>query len=200
MPHRHIRFLDEVKAFELRDKLSPPPIAPVLLYGSSSIRLWESVSEDLPEWTIVRRGLGGSTLEECDFWCERMVIRYAPSRIILYAGDNDLADGASPEMVMHRFQRITHKIYHALGPTPLTYISIKPSPARWGILDKILHTNHLLKILIQRHDQLRYLDIVPHMLTSDGRPRTELYADDGLHLSRMGYKTWSRLLLQEADF
>jgi len=195
-----MRFEDEVEEYELADRLSPPPIAPILLYGSSTIRLWESASEDFPDWPLVRRGIGGSTLEECVYWADRLLIRYAPSRVILYAGDNDLAEGASPEAVMHHFQHLTHRIHHALGVLPLSFVSIKPSPARWGILDKILRTNHLIENLTTRHNHLQFVDIVADMLHSDGRPRLDLYLEDQLHLNEAGYRVWARRLREKSDF
>ncbi|MFY8216823.1 MAG: GDSL-type esterase/lipase family protein [Chthoniobacterales bacterium] len=195
-----VRFEDEVAAFELADRLSAPPLAPVLLYGSSTIRLWDSAEADFPSWPLVRRGIGGATLKECVGWSDRLLIRYAPSRVILYAGDNDLADGASPEEVMHQFQLLVHKIRHALGEVPLLFISIKPSPARWAIRAKILHTNHLIQSLIKHHRHLQYVDIVPEMLNSHGLPRQELYLEDGLHLSPEGYRVWAERLRLESDF
>jgi lysophospholipase L1-like esterase len=195
-----VRFEDEVAAFELDDLLSAPPLAPVLLYGSSTIRLWDSAETDFPNWPLVRRGIGGATLKECVFWSERLLIRYAPSRVILYAGENDLADGISPEEVLHQFQLLIHKIRHSLGDVPLAFISIKPSPARWAIRAKILHTNHLIEKLIMHHRHLQYVDIVSDMLNSHGLPRLELYLDDELHLSPEGYCVWADRLRAVSDF
>jgi len=195
-----VRFEDEVDLFELADRLSAPPVAPVLLYGSSTIRLWDSAETDFPDWPLVRRGIGGATLKECVFWADRLVIRYAPSRIVLYAGDNDLADGASPEEVMHQFQLLVHRIRHSLGDVPVAFISIKPSPARWGIRAKILHTNHLVQTLINHHKHLQYVDTVPDMLNSHGLPRMELYLEDQLHLSPEGYRIWADRLRDALDF
>lgn len=200
MTESELRFCDEIAAFEVRDQLSPPPVAPVLFYGSSSIRMWDTIHEDFPDWTVVRRGFGGSTLRECAHWCERLVVRYAPSRIVLYAGDNDLADGASPEKVLHYFQSLEHHVRRALGPVPLVYISIKLSPARWHLRDKILHTNHLIGSLIERFDHLTYVDVTTLMLNEHGLPRTELYSPDGLHLSCEGYRLWAARLHDECDF
>ena len=38
------------------------------------------------------------------------------------------------------------------------------------------------------------------MLDADGRPRAELYADDGLHLSRLGYGVWSGAVMENSRF
>lgn len=194
------RFLDEIEAFGLHDKIHPPPISPVLFYGSSSIVLWETAEADFPDWTILRRGFGGSTLEECVHWCDRLVIRYSPCRILVYAGDNDLANGASPDDVFHHFKSLVQQVQHALGPVPIYYISIKPSPARWNLLPRILHTNQLMQSLVPHHKHVHYIDVAGYMLHPDGKPKVELYVDDGLHLSPAGYSLWAKRVHEETDF
>lgn len=194
------RFDAEIQAFALEDKLQPPPLAPVLFYGSSSIRLWGTLREDFPDRPLLRRGFGGSTLAECVIYCNELVVSYAPSHIVFYAGDNDLADGASPEDVLHRFQQLVHRLLHALGPIPLTFIAIKPSPARWDNIFAIRQTNALVAALIEKHEHLRFLDIFDDMITLDGHPRRELYTEDNLHMNREGYSLWARRLREQADF
>jgi len=38
------------------------------------------------------------------------------------------------------------------------------------------------------------------MLDTDRRPRGELYADDGLHLSRLGYRVWAETIMEHSQF
>ena len=62
----------------------------MVFYGSSSIRLWETLYEDFREYAPVNLGFGGSTLAACVWFFERLVAGYRPQSILLYAGDNDL--------------------------------------------------------------------------------------------------------------
>ena len=39
-----------------------------------------------------------------------------------------------------------------------------------------------------------YLDIATPMLGASGEPRGELFAFDGLHLSREGYRVWTDVI------
>ena len=43
-----------------------------MFYGSSSIRLWDTLAEDIDPG-VVNLGFGGSTLQACDYFFERLV-------------------------------------------------------------------------------------------------------------------------------
>jgi len=53
--------------------------------------------------------------------------------------------------------------------------------------------NERIAKLSQSDPRLEYLDIATPMLGADGKPRKELLAKDGLHLSAEGYKLWTSL-------
>ena len=82
----------ELRAF---DYASAPADANVF-YGSSSIRLWDNIAQCFPGIPVVNRGFGGSTLAECIEFLPRVILPLRPATLILYAGDNDLDQGASP--------------------------------------------------------------------------------------------------------
>jgi esterase/lipase superfamily enzyme/lysophospholipase L1-like esterase len=188
-------FEDEMQAFERADRIWPPPHRPVLFYGSSSIRLWDSLRDDFPGVPVLNRGFGGSSLELCVRYMHRLVFPYNPQAIVLYAGDNDLADGPrSPEQVAGYFDQFIWGARTRLGEIPVTVLSVKPSPSRMHLIDKIRRTNELFQEVAARHPAVRYVDIFHPMLGPDGLPRRELFADDGLHLSRAGYRVWRRCL------
>jgi lysophospholipase L1-like esterase len=90
-------FAGEFRAFALEEARAPMPRDAVLFYGSSSIRFWQTLAQDFPELAVVNRGFGGSTLAECVEEMERLVFPVQPRAVVLYAGENDLDQGASPE-------------------------------------------------------------------------------------------------------
>ncbi len=53
------RFEKDIQAFETEDKTSPPPPGAIVCTGSSSMRMWRSIHEDLAPLTIIHRGFGG---------------------------------------------------------------------------------------------------------------------------------------------
>ena len=86
----------EVSAMEQRLRESPPPDGLVVFYGSSSLRMWESLENDFPTIGVLNLAFGGSTMEACAWFFERLVVPSNPRSIVCYAGDNDLGDGRSP--------------------------------------------------------------------------------------------------------
>ena len=48
--------------------------------------------------------------------------------------------------------------------------------------------------IVERDDRLAFLDFDNLMLGWDEKPRRELYVEDGLHLSPLGYQVWTAVL------
>src|SRR5436190_17924295 len=117
------QFENEIRAFETSDRTNPPPKNAVLFVGSSSIRLWTNLAEAFPQFTTVRRGFGGSHLPDSTAFADRIIIPYNPAKILLYAGENDLARGDSPQEVFEAFQKFVAKIQTALPRTRIYYLA-----------------------------------------------------------------------------
>lgn len=184
----------EVRALEKANITSPPPKQSVVFYGSSSIRLWTTLSEDLPGLPVVNRGFGGSTLAACSWYFYRLIVPLRPSALVLYAGDNDLGDGQNPHQVLSSYRALADQVRSHLGPIPFTFLSIKPSPARVALTENIYRTNELIRCEHTVSTTNIYVDTFTPMLGRHGRPRKELYAEDGLHLSMEGYRLWAQML------
>ncbi len=125
------RFESEIAGFEEQDRAATPAKDGVLFVGSSSIRMWK-LGDSFPGESFLNRGFGGSQLADVIHFADRIIAPYQPRVIVLYAGDNDIAAGKSPEQVAADFKTLC-KAIHAKSPTSrLIYIGIKPSPARWS--------------------------------------------------------------------
>jgi lysophospholipase L1-like esterase len=167
--------------------------SPPVFYGSSSFRLWATLAEDFyPE--VLNLGFGGSTLEACDYFFERVVPPVHPRSLLVYAGDNDLGDGRSVESVLDSFRSLADKVTTSLGTAPFGFVSVKPSPARLEIIDRIRRFNNLVRDEIEARPSGYYVDVYSAMLDKSGKLRPELFLEDGLHLNREGYRLWGSLL------
>lgn len=184
----------EVRSLEQRFKATPLPRDCAAFYGSSSIRMWDSLAVDLNDRRAVNLGFGGSTLAACVYFFNRLVPPLKPASMIVYAGDNDLGDGQSPEEVLRSFRDLMALVRRALPRVTFNYISIKISPARFDLRDRIVRTNELIRNEMGKTCAGEYIDVSQGMLDSSGRPRAGLFSEDGLHLSRAGYRLWAELL------
>ncbi|MEZ0541917.1 SGNH/GDSL hydrolase family protein [Fibrella arboris] len=192
-----VLFEEEVR--ELERRISTYPTGGTVFYGSSSIRLWATLEQDFPEIQPINVGFGGSTLAACAWHLERLVVPVQPRALVLYAGDNDLAEGRQPEEVCLFFYALAEKIQHHLPNVPVTFLSIKPSPARWAIVEQIRQANTLIAEAIEELPNFQFVDATSVMLTKDGQPERDLYEADALHLSPIGYARWREQLILHAN-
>lgn len=186
----HSPFAEELRALILAEERTPPPRDAVLFYGSSSIRLWDTLKEDFPDLPVVNHGFGGSTLSDCLFEIPRLVVSVRPRAVVLYAGDNDLDQGTTPEHLLSLFHAFTDSLHQHLGSIPLIFVSVKPSPCRFWNIANIRHANELIQKAVDAKRGTFFLDVFHLMLNDDGGPRPELFTEDGLHMRRDGYLLW----------
>ncbi len=193
-PAKHVnRWEEHIRKFEQQDRQAPPQPGGILFVGSSSIVRWD-LGKFFPDLPVLNRGFGGSQLADVVYFADRIVLPYKPKIIVLYAGDNDLAAGKSPEQVAADYEAFVRKVHAALPTTRIIYITIKPSLARWRLIDKIRQANRLIQDRAAKDDRLIVVDIQQAMLGPDGLPKKDLLDNDGLHLSQAGYQIWSDLL------
>ena len=184
----------EISAFEASDKTNPPPREAILFVGSSSIRLWTNLAAAFPKQKTINRGFGGSQIADSVAFADRIILPYKPKMIVLYAGDNDIANGNSPEQVLADFKKFVSAIHGARPGTTIAFISIKPSPSRWHLADKQRAANQLIRALCEKEGRLGYIDVFTPMLGAGGEPRPELFVEDKLHLNAKGYELWRSVI------
>ena len=178
------------------DATNPPPRGAVVFVGSSSIVKWDSLEKDFAGTKVINRGFGGSELADSVFYADRIVIPYRPRTVVLYAGDNDLHAGKTPETVHNDFKAFAAKIHAALPDTKIIYIAIKPSPSRWNLKDKVVKANALIAAECGKDKRrFAFADIYTPMLDAKGQPRPELFVKDMLHMNPAGYAVWTPVVV-----
>ncbi|MDQ3580414.1 MAG: SGNH/GDSL hydrolase family protein [Pseudomonadota bacterium] len=186
---------EDIARFEAADRLRPPRPGGVLFVGSSSIRLWPALEADFPSVDVLQRGFGGSKLSDVVHLAPRIVLPYQPRLIVLYAGDNDLEAGKSPAAVFRDYQAFVALVNRALPETRIAFIAIKPSGARWALVEQMRAANALVRRYAATDPRLLYVDVFTPMLGPDGMPREELFVADRLHMNARGYALWRDLLV-----
>lgn len=184
----------DMRRFAAEDAQSPPPAGAVLFIGSSSIRFWDTLAADFPGVATINRGFGGSEIRDSTWYADRIVVPYRPRLIVLYAGDNDLNSGRSPQQLRQDFRDFVRRARRDLPDVRIAYIASKPSPSRASLLEVQRQANALIKAETARQPHLDFIDVFAPMLDANGQPREELFIEDRLHMNRTGYALWQRLI------
>lgn len=176
------------------DSAHPPPQHGVLFVGSSSIRMWTTLAADFPGVPVIDRGFGGSAIADTTYFVDRIVVPYHPRLIVMYAGDNDIAEGCTPRQVLDAFETFVARVRRDLPEVAVAYISIKPSIARWSMWPRMREANRLIAAWSQTQSRVTFVDVAASMREANGKPRGALFRDDGLHMTPAGYAVWVRAL------
>ncbi|MFT4518108.1 MAG: hypothetical protein ACI9JM_000485 [Halioglobus sp.] len=177
----------------------------VVFVGSSSIRFWKSLTEDMAPIPVIQHGFGGAKLNDVVYYAERLITNYQPYAVVVFAGTNDIDPAASksPEVLFASFQSLIEKVRREQPDVPVFYIGITPSVLRWKVWSIAQRTNQLIEQWVDSQSNLYFIDTSSGLLGSDGKPVKENYKWDGLHLSEKGYAIWTSFirprLLDELD-
>jgi lysophospholipase L1-like esterase len=189
-----VKWEKEIAAFEQQDRDNPPPKGGVVFVGSSSIRMWKTLKQDFPHHQVLNRGFGGSELNDSVQFADRIVIPYEPAMVVVYAGGNDIHAGKSADHVFEAFKALVAKVHAKLPQTDIAYISIAGNPARWAEVEKVKTANELIAGYVKERPHLKFINVFPKMLGSDGLPRPEIFLPDKLHMNAEGYKLWTGIV------
>lgn len=143
---------------------------------------------------VLNRGFGGAQLSHVVHYMDRIVIRYRPRAVVLYAGDNDLDAGRSSEDVLHDFITFASRVHAALPNVRIYYLSMKPSRVRWANWPKYQQANSMISAICTRDPRLRYIDVATPLLAFGQPPSRDLFRVDGMHLSAEGYAIWTGII------
>lgn len=189
MPFEH-----EIREFEQSDLKNPPDKGGIVFIGSSSIKFWDTLKQDMAPLTVIQRGFGGSQAQHAVFYADRIVIPYQPKAIVFYEGDNDLAQRKKPKQFLQDCQQFVAKVHAVLPKTKIYFVSIKPSPSRYFIWNEMQIANVLLKAYTQQNELLEFIDVSQAMHDESGQLRTDIFESDQLHLNAKGYQLWATLI------
>ncbi len=182
------RWEKDIAAFERADATNPPPRGGIEFIGSSTIRGWRTLAQDFPGQPVFNRGFGGSQIVDSTHFAARVIMPYAPRRIVLRAGGNDLWAGKTPEQVFADFKQFTAVVHAQLPQTEIVFLSLSPSPARWKQHEQEKELNRRVQEFVRESPHLKYLEAYDLPLDVQGLPRPELFVSDQLHFNAQGYQ------------
>lgn len=191
-----LAFWNEVQSFKKIDSASFPKPNQILFIGSSSFVMWKDVQQYFPEYQILNRSFGGSTLIDQIRYRYDVIYPYNPKQIVLYCGENDLAytDSVTAEMVTERLITLFRFIRDKYPNVPVAYVSIKPSPSRIHLFSKMQAANKAIESYLKKQKQTAFINVFDAMLSADGSPMTDIFLNDNLHMNAKGYSIWQKII------
>lgn len=173
--------------------------------GSSSMRMWSKQEDYFSELykrdgkqNFYNRGFGGSQVCHLLIHIEKLFLgeveNQNPKRIVLYSGDNDLGSGKSPQVVFDLYKTLFRGLRARGYKNPIYVFSVKPSPARANLKDKIFALNNLLKEYLEKDNSIVFVDTSGIYINDDGSYRLDMYLSDKLHLTQKTYRIWAQKL------
>lgn len=186
------RFAREIATFVEWDRKNACPESAILFVGSSSIRLWDTAAA-FPGKAVINRGFGGSELSDVLHFYDTVIKPYAPTKIFLYAGDNDIWAGKSARQVFEDYRQLVAMVRADFPGTELVFISIKPSKLRWDKWPIMSDANRMVREFAGPEPDMGYADLAGPLLDDSGNPG-DFFIEDGLHLNQTGYRVWQQAL------
>jgi hypothetical protein len=169
----------------------------ILFIGSSSVRLWDSVSSDMLPYQAIARGYGGAKLSDFVFYTNRIVSPNQAGAIVLFIA-NDIAgdevNDISPDRVLSLFRLTVKQIRRSHPDVPVFWIEVTPTPSRWKVWPQISKANKLISDYCEKKENLFFIQTSDKFLNENRLPDTSLFVSDMLHLNRVGYLLWSECI------
>ncbi len=196
------RWEGDVKNLETLDRSSLHPANAILFIGSSSIRLWDTIADDMSPNAVIRRGYGGATYRDLCHFASRLVTAHQPRAIVIFVANDITSPETSPdpEQVMIDVRATQAQIRARHPEVPIFYVAVTPTESRWSVWPTVQRLNRMIEEMCRDASHSFFIPTARHFLdTTTGRPVPELFRDDRLHLSRAGYKVWAGVIRAALD-
>lgn len=198
-PHRKAaleRWEKDIQALEELDKKEPDPDDAILFIGSSSIRRWKSIQEDMKPWPVIRRGYGGAKFSDLAVFVDRLVSPHRVRAVAIFVA-NDISGkdtDKSPEEVRDLYDYIVKRIKQIHPEAHIFCIAVTPTSSRFKAWPAINRLNQLLNEYSEQGELLHFIATAKEYIGENGRPKDELFVDDLLHLNDEGYDVWAEVI------
>ncbi len=168
----------------------------VLFFGSSSIRLWKSLKEDMAPLKVVNRGYGGAMLRDLHYNYHTVLADYNPKAFVLYC-DNDLAAmerDLQPTELFDLYRLLVERLERDYPGREIFILSIKFNECRAVKREEHRLFNAIMADYAKHKEGVTFVDVNTPLLKEDGSVDNGYFEEDLLHVNREGYKVWSSVL------
>ena len=195
------RWENAITGLEARDRIETHPDNSILFVGSSSIRRWEHIAADLAPYHPIQRGYGGAKWCDVAVFANRLISAHTFRAVVFFVG-NDISGrdtDKSPQAVADLFTYVLRKVREHNRQAAVFFVAVTPTPSRFRSWPKIRAANTAVRSVCERTDKTYFIGTESIFLNSAGKPRSELFVDDALHLNRKGYVRWAAAIKSHLD-
>ncbi|MEN1681208.1 MAG: GDSL-type esterase/lipase family protein [Planctomycetota bacterium] len=190
------QYEQDIARWTAQDAIAPPAPGGVLFIGSSSIRRWEQLTLDFAGYRVLQRGFGGAKLDDVVRYVDDIVLPYAPSAIVLWAGTNDIAAGSDGQEVIADYAEFVRLVHAERPATEIFYLGIMPTPGRFANGPQERIANDAIAALAGSNPKLHFIDLAS-AFNELSPPSGQAFLDkfvDRIHLNRAGYDLWTSVI------
>jgi len=195
-PEEILKWEADIIVFDSLNLMETSDASTLLVAGSSSVRLWDSIHYDLAPYRVMQRGYGGARLTDFNYYAGR-IIKPQQFKAILVFVANDIAGVESdlhPKEVFRLFRDLVKQLRKSNPDTPVCWIEVTPTPKRREVIDRIREASKDIEDYCDRSEDLHFIATYDQFTTADGLPDSTLFRADMLHLNRKGYQVWAHTI------
>jgi lysophospholipase L1-like esterase len=192
---------NDIREFEKLDKSEKYAQDAILVAGSSSIRLWTTLQSDMSPYPVIQRGYGGARLSDFAVYADRIISPHPCRAIVIFIANDITGSEAdkSPKEVAALFRYVLQTIRKTHPDTPVFWIAVTPTAARWSAWNEIQKAGSRIKDICEQNTNTFFIRTDFAFLDENRKPKTELFIDDKLHLNQKGYAIWTEIIKKELD-
>ena len=173
----------------------------ILFIGSSSIRMWKSIQEDIRPYKSIRRGYGGARYTDLIHFTEQLVEPHDVKAVAVFVA-NDIT-GSKNDLKPKEILRLVKYIVRSIRKThinkPIFFIETTPTSSRWKVWNQISYANDLISDFCSNNQNLFFINTRSFFISSNGEPNDDYFVGDRLHLNKKGYSLWGDIIKASFD-
>jgi len=201
LPEEILKWEADISVFDSLHLVAQSDVHTLLVAGSSSVRIWDSIHKDLAPYQVMQRGYGGAKMTDFTYYAPRIIKPHQFKAIVIFVG-NDIAGVESdrtPKEVSRLFKSLVKQVRKRNPLTPLFWIEVTPTPKRWDVSSEIQEASELIEAYCYKHDDLHFISTFDQYITPEGIPDSTFFRGDMLHLNSLGYQQWAKIIKSSLD-
>ena len=195
------KWAEEIAKLEARDKSESYPDDAILFIGSSSIRMWKGLDENIAPYRGINRGYGGARYRDLAVFAQRLITPHKYAAAVVFVA-NDIV-GKPADTPLDELDRLVRHIVDVSKKhqpdAPVLIVEITPTESRFAAYPQIRKANFVLREIALTEPGVFLVETNDYYLTPDRKPIADYFLDDRLHQNPTGYELWGSLIKRELD-